>query len=121
MPCKKAAAMQLTSLDLSACGRHTGLSTACWCACMRLVSRLSAILYQSITVPAEDSERRLGQAVRALLPRTTWHAQRLLSWTPHLRQFQARWPTAALYTCTSARLLRDVGWSVFCCHTAFTP
>ena len=39
---------------------------------------------------AEDSERRLGQAVRALLPRTTWHAQRLLSWTPHLRQFQAR-------------------------------
>ena len=42
--------------------------------------------------PAEDSERRLGQAVRALLPRTTWHAQRLLSWTPHLRQFQARRP-----------------------------
>lgn len=49
--------------------------------------------------PAEDSERRLGQAVRALLPRTTWHAQRLLSWTPHLRQFQARRP---LWRCTCA-------------------
>jgi len=39
---------------------------------------------------AGAGETRVGEAARALLLRTTWHAQRLVSWTPHLRQFQAR-------------------------------
>ena len=41
-------------------------------------------------VSAGAGETRVGEAARALLLRTTWHAQRLVSWTPHLRQFQAR-------------------------------
>jgi hypothetical protein len=33
---------------------------------------------------------RLDGAQKSLLPRSGWHATRLMSWTPHLRQFQAR-------------------------------
>lgn len=37
--------------------------------------------------PGRDGER-VAEMGRALLPGTTWHATRLMSWIPHLRQFQ---------------------------------
>ncbi len=47
--------------------------------------------------PGRDGER-VAEMGRALLPGTTWHATRLMSWIPHLRQFQVRQPAAVKQT-----------------------
>lgn len=38
--------------------------------------------------PGKDG-KRLQDLATLLLPRTTWHATRIMSWTPHCRQFKA--------------------------------
>ena len=43
---------------------------------------------KSASLQAGKDGKRLEELARRLVPRTTWHATRIMSWTPHCRQFK---------------------------------
>ena len=44
----------------------------------------------AFTMFAGQHKERLSDAAKSLLPHSTWHAVVLISWIPHLRQFEVR-------------------------------